>query len=282
MTVSLMLSALVVGGLVGVVVGALGAGGGILAVPVLVYLLGQSPHQAATGSLVVVLVTAAVSLPSRHRHRQVLWRQGLLFGAVSAVGAWAGSWLNRQVSGQALMALLGVLLCVVCLVMARDALLTRRQEDVRAAAGLSGTLAEADAVAPLTGQPADGRQPRARPVVVALAAVVTGCLTGFFGVGGGFAVVPVLRLLLRFDMRRAAGTSLCVMVVTTLASLAQRATTGLELDLATVLVFTIASALGGAAGGPLSQRVRPSTLAALFALLLMVVAARTLVGAVTG
>jgi len=75
-----LLLALGIGTGVGLIVGALGAGGGILSVPVLVYVLGQSPHQAASGSLVIVLVTALAALPSRARHGQVRWRDGALFG----------------------------------------------------------------------------------------------------------------------------------------------------------------------------------------------------------
>ena len=120
--------ALVIGVGVGVVVGALGAGGGILSVPVLVYLLGQSPHEAASGSLVIVLVTALVSLPSRARHHQVRWRDGALFGLLSSAGAWAGSWLNSLVDGQVLMLLFSVLLLVVAALMARRALAERRTE----------------------------------------------------------------------------------------------------------------------------------------------------------
>lgn len=117
-----------------------------------------------------------------------------------------------------------------------------------------------------------------RLLLVVLVASATGLLAGFFGVGGGFVVVPVLLLVLRCGTREAAGTSLLVMVVAALVSLAQRASDGLELDWATVLFFTLGSASGGVLGGPLSQRLRPSTLTALFALLLTAVAVFSLVG----
>ena len=78
--------ALIVGFGVGIVVGALGAGGGILSVPVLVYLLGQEPHAASAGSLVIVGLTAVVSLMPRAREGHVRWRDGLVFGVVSSVG----------------------------------------------------------------------------------------------------------------------------------------------------------------------------------------------------
>lgn len=255
-----------VGVVVGVVVGALGAGGGILTVPVLVYLLGQDPHEATTGSLLIVLVTALVALPARQRHRQVRWRTGLTFAALACLGAWGGSWLNAQVSETVLMAGLAVLLAVVSLVMARSGLRQRRRERDQALGQGQAELAERDA--------------RPGRVQVVVWATLTGMLTGFFGVGGGFAVVPVLTLVLGLNIRRAAGTSLLVMAVTTAVSLLQRATTGIVLDLPVVVTFAVGSAAGGLIGGPASQRARPSTLTLLFALVLAATAGRTLIALV--
>ena len=115
--------------------------------------------------------------------------------------------------------------------------------------------------------------------MVVLTATLTGLLTGFFGVGGGFAVVPVLLLVLHCDVREAAGTSLLVMIIAALVSLAQRASGGLEVAWGTVALFTLGSTAGGLAGGPLSQRLRASTLNALFAALLLAVAVGSLRGA---
>ena len=332
-----LLLALGIGTGVGLIVGALGAGGGILSVPVLVYVLGQSPHQAASGSLVIVLVTALAALPSRARHGQVRWRDGALFGLLSAAGAWGGSWLSAQVDGEALMVMFCALLVVVAALMARRALRERRDEGLQRgalggpdaiggtgtdAAGGSGTADGPGAVggpdtdaadrpgtvdgpggrttpvpdAPASGSPGQGRgagpdqgagpstpvgagQGARRVLTVVLTATLTGLLTGFFGVGGGFAVVPVLLLVLHCDVREAAGTSLLVMIIAALVSLAQRASGGLEVAWGTVALFTLGSTAGGIVGGPLSQRLRASTLNALFAALLLAVAVGSLIGA---
>lgn len=332
-----LLLALGIGTGVGLIVGALGAGGGILSVPVLVYVLGQSPHQAASGSLVIVLVTALAALPSRARHGQVRWRDGALFGLLSAAGAWGGSWLSAQVDGEALMVMFCALLVVVAALMARRALRERRDESLQRgalggpdaiggtgtdAAGGSGTADGPGAVggpdtdaadrpgtvdgpggrttpvpdAPASGSPGQGRgagpdqgagpstpggagQGARRVLMVVLTATLTGLLTGFFGVGGGFAVVPVLLLVLHCDVRETAGTSLLVMIIAALVSLAQRASGGLEVAWGTVALFTLGSTAGGLVGGPLSQRLRASTLNALFAALLLAVAVGSLIGA---
>lgn len=300
----LVLLAIGVGLGVGIVVGALGAGGGILAVPVLVFLLGMPPHAATASSLVIVLITALASLPHHARQRNVEWRAGLVFAGVSVVGAVLGSRLSALVPPDVLLTLFGVMLAVVAAAMLRRGLRTRRTEDAEAAA--LGTVPLADGDAPIashddpvldqpgpdTVETADGLQhhhgeldlpfspaapPSPRLGYVIAAASLTGFLTGFFGVGGGFIVVPMLVIALGLAMRRASGTSLLVMIIATTVSLLARLGTDVQVDWATTLVFAAGSAVGGVLGGPLSAKARPSTLTLLFAALLAGVAAVTLV-----
>ncbi|MCT1437754.1 sulfite exporter TauE/SafE family protein [Brachybacterium paraconglomeratum] len=300
----LVLLAIGVGLGVGIVVGALGAGGGILAVPVLVFLLGMPPHAATASSLVIVLITALASLPHHARQRNVEWRAGLVFAGVSVVGAVLGSRLSALVPPDVLLTLFGVMLAVVAAAMLRRGRRTRRTEDAEAAALGTAPLADGDAPIashddPVLDQPgpdtvetADGLHhhhgepdlpfapaaspsPRLRYVIAA--ASLTGFLTGFFGVGGGFIVVPMLVIALGLAMRRASGTSLLVMIIATATSLLARLGTDVQVDWATTLVFAAGSAVGGVLGGPLSAKARPSTLTLLFAALLAGVAAVTLV-----
>lgn len=300
----LVLLAIGVGLGVGIVVGALGAGGGILAVPVLVFLLGMPPHAATASSLVIVLITALASLPHHARQRNVEWRAGLVFAGVSVVGAVLGSRLSALVPPDVLLTLFGVMLAVVAAAMLRRGRRTRRTEDAEAAALGTVPLADGDAPIashddPVLDQPgpdrvetADGLQhhhgepdlpfapaapPSPRLGSVIAAASLTGFLTGFFGVGGGFIVVPMLVIALGLAMRRASGTSLLVMIIATATSLLARLGTDVQVDWATTLIFAAGSAVGGVLGGPLSAKARPSTLTLLFAALLAGVAAVTLV-----
>ena len=294
---------------VGIVVGALGAGGGILAVPVLVFLLGMPTHSATASSLIIVLITALVSLPHHARHGNVEWKNGLVFAGVSVVGAVVGSRLSALVPAPVLLTLFGVMLVGVAIAMLRRALRTRRDE--RAAAIAHGTPAELEAEEPVavhddpvldqpgpdTVESADGIQrhhgepelpttpaasasPRL-PLVIA-AATLTGFLTGFFGVGGGFIVVPMLVIALGLAMRRASGTSLLVMVIATATSLLARLGTDVHVDWTITLIFAAGSAVGGILGGPLSTKARPSTLTLLFSVLLGGVAAVTLAQTLLG
>ncbi|GAA1485200.1 sulfite exporter TauE/SafE family protein [Brachybacterium fresconis] len=299
----LALLAIGVGVGVGIVVGALGAGGGILAVPVLVFLLGMPAHSATASSLIIVLITALVSLPHHARHGNVEWRNGLVFAGVSVVGAFVGSRLSSLVPASVLLTLFGVMLVGVAVMMLRRGLRSRAEERAEAAAHSWRAEHEADEPVtthddPVLDQPgpdtvesADGIHrhhgepelptapaPPASPrlPLVLAAATVTGFLTGFFGVGGGFIVVPMLVIALGLAMRRASGTSLLVMVIATAASLLARLGTEVQIDWATTLIFAGGSAVGGLLGGPLSTKARPSTLTLLFSVLLGGVAAVTL------
>lgn len=274
------LLAAVIGLAVGVVVGALGAGGGILAVPVLVLLLGQDPHAATASSLVIVLLTALASLVHRARMREVAWRPGLVFALCTTIGGVAGSRASVLVDGDVLLAAFSLLLGSVCVAMARQGLAARRAEDAAAEPVAEPTdepvadPEEFDLAADAT-DPSRTRGRAPSTTVLVLAATVTGLLTGFFGVGGGFVVVPILVLALGMGPRRAAGTSLLVMIVASLVGLVSRVDILGTLDWAVTLAFAAGSMAGGLLGGPLSARARASTLTLAFASLLGAVAAVT-------
>ena len=261
----MIIEALLIGAFVGIVVGSLGAGGGILSVPILVYILGQDPHQATGLSLVIVGLTAAVSLATRARGGNVAWREGSLFALAGLVGTWAGSTLGPLIPARTLMLSFCALLATVAVFMVRSGL--------RPPPSLSSN--EADAACGDKGSWTIATICR----VVALA-TLTGFLTGFFGVGGGFAIVPALHLALRYPMKRASATSLLVMVITAAFGLASRTIAGTLMITAEagamVALFTAASMGGGIVGAKLTKRVSNRVLGMVFATLLVCVAASTL------
>ncbi|AZR07389.1 sulfite exporter TauE/SafE family protein [Trueperella pyogenes] len=240
-----MITASLTGIVVGIVVGMLGAGGGILAVPILVYALGQSPHSATAESLVIVGLTALVAMATRWR--AVHLREGFIFGFGAIVGAAIGSRLSPLVDGRILLLLFSTFLFCV------------------------GT---AIAIKALPGREVEKTSPRTRKPLVAVifTALGTGILTGFFGVGGGFVVVPALILVLGIPIRFASATSLLVMVLTATCGLLARIGTDVSIDWKVTLAFGLASMLGGLIGGPLSKKLPAKALTAAFAGLLLSVA----------
>lgn len=292
----MILTALAVGALIGLVVGALGAGGGILSVPALIYLLGVAPHEATSASLVIVLFTALAALGGRIGKNTICYQIALVFAALATVGTWLGSLANQAVSADLLMYAFALLLICVGLVMLRRAYPGLFRGAARA--GSSGVFSD-DGVAAADGAGGAGAAPAAEVVSpigavsatrevtsigavplwrVALVATVTGALTGFFGVGGGFAIVPALTLVLHLPIKRAASTSLLIMAITAVVALVARAQTSLNVDLGVIGAFTVASMLGGVAGAPLTRKVSNQKLTASFAALLLAVAVATLVG----
>ena len=279
---------IVVGICVGIIVGLLGAGGGILSVPILVYLLGQSPHNAAAGSLLIVGATSLIALIGRRK--EVHWKQGAVFGALSITGSFIGSFLNSLVSPNLLMYLFSSLLVVVA------GLMFRKAAKEKNAAGGNATGRKQQKKSPnpdghnqVCNRPPQGNEnsPSSKShlhhwITIIFAAVLIGVLTGFFGVGGGFAVVPALTLIMHFDMKEASATSLLVMVIASLAGLTARMGTAIQIDYLSVLPFAFASMIGGPIGASLTRKTKSTTLTFLFALLLLLVAVYTLSATLLG
>ena len=165
------------------------------------------------------------------------------------------------------MLLFSVLLVAVGVMMLRKAFRARRA-DGSGAAGAEGA--------------SSGRRGRRGLPLLIACATATGFLTGFFGVGGGFAVVPMLVLALGFTMREASSTSLLVMIIASVVGLVSRIGTSISVDWMVVVVFALASMCGGLIGAPASRRVRESTLTLLFGMLLLLVAVGTLVSTLLG
>jgi len=262
-----LLLAIVAGALIGLSLGALGGGGSILAVPVLVYALGQSPAQATTGSLVVVGVTSLIGAVAAYRAGHVLLARGAGFGAVALGGAVGGAKASAHVPEPVLLACFAALMLLVAAVMATR--LVRNEDGNRRVTSDDPIIRFSPTFA--------CQCPRALKVLIT--ATVVGLLTGFLGVGGGFLVVPALLLALALPMEYAAGTSLVVITMTSAVALAVRTGTGVSPDWWLVLVLTGASAAGAVAGARLAGRTDTRRLQAAFTVLVLAVALYTAVRA---
>ena len=254
------------GFLIGVSLGALGGGGSILAVPVLVFVAGQDPSAATTTSLVVVGVASLIGAYGHWRAGRVRVIQGLMFGFVGIAGSLAGSALNRRLDGDVLLlAFAGLILIAAWRIVVGCPSCTRSGEATAIEQGRAGDGA-------VTTQPRTMTPGRVAKIVAAGTAV--GFLTGLFGVGGGFVIVPALALVLEFPMGIAIGTSLLVIAVNTAVALAARAGTG-PIDWGTTLMFTAAATAGVGAGKRVADRLEPESMQRAFAVLLVALALYT-------
>ncbi|WP_329564972.1 sulfite exporter TauE/SafE family protein [Streptomyces sp. NBC_01361] len=241
--------ALLAGALVGLALGSLGAGGSILTVPALIYLLGFSPAEATTASLIIVIVTSLTALLAHARAGTVRWRAGMLFAAAGLLPAAAAGLLSAHVPAAVL-----TLAFAALAVLAGLRMLRRRT--------------------PPEGATATASAPRATGAGAALGAV-----TGFLGVGGGFLAVPALVAALAVPMSAAVGTSLLVIIANALVALAARASTEVSLDWALILPFIATAVLGAWDGKRLAAKVRPAILQRAFGTLLLTMAAVMATGA---
>jgi uncharacterized protein len=281
------LLALPIGIVIGLSLGALGGGGSILTVPALVYLLGVSPHGATTMSLIIVGITSLVGAAAHLRAGRVRVRAGIVFGVLGAGGAFAGSRLSASIHPDVLLAAFSVLMTGAAITMLRR----RRAGTGPAPEPVPEPPADRQPAVP-GDAPADARGGVAvrpvptlapvrnqasppSPVRVVLAASMVGLVTGFFGVGGGFVVVPALVLALGFDMPVAVGTSLLVIAINSASSLLSRIGTHTVIDPGLVIAFTAAAIAGTLAGSRIASKVRPERLVGAFALLMIAVAVYT-------
>ncbi|GGK39867.1 UPF0721 transmembrane protein [Pilimelia terevasa] len=240
--------AVALGVLIGALLGGLGGGGAVLTVPTLFFLAGQSPHAAATGSLVVVGVSASAALVVQGRAGRVCWRTG---------GLTAASGIGTAAAGAALSPLLParVELLSLALVMTVCGVLLL----------LRGRYGEGG------GRPVPHAGRR-----TALVGGTVGLLTGLLGVGGGFLVVPALVLALRMPVRTATGTAVLVTAVNCAAALPCRLPAE-DLDWRTVVPLTGAALAGALLGSRLSGRIPARTLSRAFATVVLAVATLTAV-----
>ncbi|GJD91506.1 sulfite exporter TauE/SafE family protein [Methylorubrum populi] len=220
------------GGLVGVVLGLVGGGGSILAVPLLTYAVGvNSPHVAIGTSALAVSVSAAGNLVPQWRAGNVKWRCAGAFSLAGVLGALAGSAAARAVDGQSLLALFGFVMLAV------GGLMLRRRRG------------EGDPDVRLTKRSA----PVLLPWLLGIGFAV-GLFSGFFGIGGGFLIVPGLMLATSMPLPMAIGTSLVAVSAFGAATAASYAVSGL-IDWTLAGLFILGGALGGLVGARLGQRL---------------------------
>jgi uncharacterized membrane protein YfcA len=273
--------AICLGVLIGLFLGALGGGGGVLVVPALVYVLGQTAQQATTGSIVIVGLTAVAGAAVRLRGGLVSWKIGLAFGVIGVPAAYAGTLFNHHAAQRTLMLAFAALTLAAALAMLSGTRSSRGDDDllpVASAASTPASVRSDGAGAMLTADPVT-LNGAARSVFigkVVCCGLAVGFLTGFLGVGGGFLVVPALVIALRMPMNFAVGTSLMVIAENSASSLVARV--GLaHFDWKVLVPFTLAAIIASAEGKGIADRLSCAVLARAFAALLVLVG--VLVGA---
>jgi uncharacterized membrane protein YfcA len=233
------MSAFLAGLAMGVVFSLLGAGGGIIAVPVLLVLFHAPMTEATAGALAVVWAAAATGMVGHARGGRVTWRAVWLVGAPSMVGAVLGAKLNKLVPDRLTMVLFAVVLLVATVSMFRSK------------------------------QDADGEQRLAWKTLVPIG-LGLGVMTGFLGVGGGFLIVPALVTLARMPLKSAIGTSMAIITGASLSGAATYLVEGAA-PMGLVLPMGAGAMLGALMGAPMAGKLPERPLKLGFAVLAVVV-----------
>ncbi len=230
MTIAQDLLGLGCGALVGFSLGLVGGGGSVLAVPLMVYVVGvPSAHVAIGTSAVAVAVNAAFNLSAHARSGNVKWACALVFAASGVAGAFVGTLGGKMLNGQRLLALFAVLMLVIGGLMLRS----------RTRVGVSGVHLNWSNF----------------PAIAGLG-LATGMLSGFFGIGGGFLIVPALMLATGMPILNAVSSSLVAVTAfgaTTAASYAYSGLVAWQL----AGVFVAGGIVGGLLGVHAARYLAP-------------------------
>ncbi len=262
----MMLVSILFGVLIGLSLGLTGGGGAIFAVPLLVYGLGVSAKEAVVTSLATVGTISAIGFLTYWKRGLVELRTGLLFAVAGMLGAPVGTWIASLIPESTLLLVFAGLMTVVAVRLWRQAVagsaeaLLGGQADCR-----DDSTCQRDAVGNLvlTSRCA---------ILLAIVGSIAGVLSGLFGVGGGFIIVPALILFSGMAIHRAVGTSLMVIVLVSIAGLVSQWAAGRTAALDTTLLFVIGGTVGLFIGQQIARRMPAPVLQKVFAVAMIMVA----------
>lgn len=245
------------GGVVALLLTVFGGGGSVLAVPLLLYVVGvRDPHVAIGVSAAGVSLNALTALAGQARAGRVRWPCATVFAVTGAAAAWVGSSVAKAIDGRHLLLAFAVAMAMVGL-----AMLSTRKGDGDPGVRLNRDMA-----------------PR-----VAASGAGVGVAAGFFGIGGGFLIVPGLMWATGMTLAAAQATSLLSVAAFGASTAVNYSLSGL-VDWTLVGAMTVGGAAGTVAGLPLASRLGADAALGrrLFAGLILVVAAYVAVKAIMG
>ena len=241
---------------IGIALGLTGGGGSIFAVPLLIYGLGAGVREAVGISLAAVGATALFGAVTRWRSGQLEFRTGLLFAGVGMLGAPLGTRIGEGLSPATTLSAFAGIMVIAGIRMWRRKAPKSEGRNSACQRDDSGDLKWTSRCA----------------VVLALAGLVTGILSGIFGVGGGFIIVPALILTSGMGIHRAVATSLMVIALICASGVASYLIAGSELPPKLTGLFVTGGIVGMLGGNLLSSKISGPALNRVFAVGMWVVA----------
>jgi uncharacterized membrane protein YfcA len=238
--------ALASGVAIGSILGFVGAGGSMVAVPILIYIFGMTPVQATTASLIIVFSGALSGVISKLRAQEVLIRESFVIWAIGLATNFGGAYILPSLPTSLVLT------------------------------GFSLVLIGAGASMLLRAPKADSER-RISPIALVFISLLIGALTGLFGIGGGFLAIPILVLFYNVAPAKAAGTSLFIITINTLTGFFAHYRHWDEVNWTHPILIALTAVLISRLASKRSSRVRPETLKRAFAYTVFAIAAFTLI-----
>ena len=259
-----LLIALASGFVVGISLGLTGSGGSLFAIPLLLLIVGLEMSDAVPVSMLVVGMTALVGAISAFRKKLLLTRPTLIFGISGMLAAPVGLMLGEIVPENSRIFGFSLLAIVIALRMAWQSFTPENSRVVRA--GL-----ELDDPQGICRYSPDGQMRFSVPCAIAItiSGAIVGILSGFFGVGGGFLIVPVLMYVIRMNMQFAVGSSLAIIAMIGLSG-GVVAGISVLVSQTPALLFGGGSLLGMLSGRSISGKLAGPRLQQIFAAALLI------------
>lgn len=236
--------ALISGVLSGGALGLTGGGGSILAVPMLVYVVGENVHLAIGTSLVAVGVTALISSVSYMKQSLVKFKIAFFMAAPGIISTYLGALINKQIKGSVLLLIFALLMIYIGYLMA-----VKKNTDVEKSSGST----------------------RIQYGRVLLLGFITGLASGFFGIGGGFLLVPALFLGANLKMKDAIATSLFIIFLFGMFGLGSYIIQGRHIDPMVSSIFVIGGAVGGITGAYYAKKINQVWLKRIFSIFIILI-----------
>ena len=231
---------------IGSVLGFVGAGGSMLAVPIFIYVFGLSPVNATTASLLVVFVGAASGALPRIRQKEVLIKEALVIWAIGLITNISGAYYLPRIPEN--LVLTGFALVLIT-------------------AGVSMLIPT----------PQQQSERKVSPLALIGISLIIGALTGLFGIGGGFLAIPILILFYNVAPTKAAGTSLFIIMINTLTGFFAHYRHWSNIDWALPIIIAVFALVVSRIASHRSSKVSPTTLKQAFAYFVFAIALFTLI-----
>ena len=234
-----LLSGLLSGGALGLT----GGGGSILAVPLLVYLVGEDIHLAIITSLIAVGATSLIASFSYMKQSLVKFKIAFLMASPGLISTYLGSLANKELKGPVLLITFAILMIYIGYQMTKP---KKKNSDT------------------------DEANEKLDYTKILILGFITGLASGFFGVGGGFLLVPALYMGANLKMKEAIATSLFIIFLFGIFGLVSYEIQGREVDYTISAVFTVGGALGGVIGAYFAKKINQDKLRSIFAIFTIV------------